>query len=163
VAVAVVRKVRRLPKDVGARLDVSESGVGREMVSTYERPQLLTVRERASAPRDAPAGLVAGQLVHASVAGPVVTVAAPPVAVTLVREGNEKKLPAQAAGALDAMVTSFVRLTLRLLFAPTVSGEVRVCAVPLVAVATFQVTALGVAAEHPATGEESPESPYPVA
>jgi hypothetical protein len=85
------------------------------------------------------------------------------VAVTPVRDGNEKKLSARAAGVLDAMVTSSVRLTLRLLFAPTVSGEVRVCAVPLVAVAKFQVTALGMAVEHPATGEESPESPYPVA
>jgi len=51
------------------------------------------------------------QLVQASVAGLVVEVAAPPVAVTPVNEGMEKKTAAQASGAVAAMLASLVSVT----------------------------------------------------
>ena len=70
------------------------------------------------------------QLVQASVAGLVVEVAAPPVAVTPVSDGMEKYVLAQAAGEVVAMLASLVKLTtsglLAVLLAPTVAGVVSV-------------------------------------
>ena len=83
-------------------------------------------------------------------AGLVVEVAAPPVAVTPVRDGMEKKVLAHAAGEVVAMRASLVRVTtsglLAAPLAPTVDGVVSVWELPLVAVAKFQVTPLGVVA-----------------
>jgi hypothetical protein len=94
------------------------------------------------------------QLVQLSVAGVVVEVAAPPVAVTPVKEGMEKYVLAQAAGVVDPMLASLVSVTASGLFdcplAPTVSGVVRVWALPDAAVEKFHVTWLGVAARQPA-------------
>jgi hypothetical protein len=94
------------------------------------------------------------QLVQASVAGVVVEVAAPPVAVMAVSEGKEKKVLAHAAGDAAVIEASLVKVTASGLFAwplaPTVKGVVRVCELPLVAVEKFQMTSLGVAARHPA-------------
>jgi hypothetical protein len=91
-------------------------------------------------------------VVQASVAGEVVEVAAPPVAVTPVNEGIEKYVLAQAAGVVDAMEASLVSVTTSGLLlaplAPTVSALVNVCDVPLVEVAKFQPTRL-VVFEHP--------------
>jgi hypothetical protein len=93
------------------------------------------------------------QLVQLSVAGVVVEVAAPPVAVTPVKEGMEKYVLAQAAGVVAPMLASFVSVTAKGLLAcplaPTVSGVVSVWEVPDVAVEKFHVTWLGVAARHP--------------
>ena len=93
--------------------------------------------------------------------------AAPPVAVIPVNEGIEKKMAAQANGAVAAMLASLVRVTARGLLAcplaPTVSGVVRVCELPLDPVAKFQVTPLGVAAAQPATGVERAFVVYPAA
>jgi hypothetical protein len=73
------------------------------------------------------------------VAGLVVEVAAPPVAVTPVSDGIEKYVLAQAAGAAEVIEASLVKVTTKGLFAcpfaPTVTGLVRVCDDPLVAVA----------------------------
>lgn len=78
------------------------------------------------------------QLVQESVAGLVVDVADPPVAVTPVSDGMEKYVPSHAAGAAAVMLASFVRVTTSGLLAdplaPTVTGVVRVCELPLVAV-----------------------------
>ena len=94
-----------------------------------------------------------GQLVQLSVAGVVVEVAAPPVAVTPVRDGMEKYVLAQAAGAVVPMLASLVSVTAKGLLAcplaPTVSAVVSVCELPDVAVEKFHVTWLGVAARHP--------------
>jgi hypothetical protein len=88
------------------------------------------------------------------VAGVVVDVAAPPVAVTPMKDGMEKYVPAQAEGVVVPMLASLVSVTAKGLLAwplaPTVSGLVRVWELPDVAVEKFQVTALGVAARHPA-------------
>jgi hypothetical protein len=93
------------------------------------------------------------QLVQLSVAGVVVEVPAPPVAVTAVKDGMEKKVLAQAAGVVVPMLASFVSVTANGLFAcplaPTVSAVVSVCELPDAAVEKFQVTWLGVAARHP--------------
>jgi hypothetical protein len=93
------------------------------------------------------------QLVQLSVAGVVVEVAAPPVAVTAVKEGKEKYVLAHAAGAVDPMLASLVSVTAKGLLAcplaPTVRGVVSVWELPDVAVEKFQVTWLGVAARHP--------------
>ena len=63
-------------------------------------------------------------------------------------------MPAQATGAAAPMLASLVRVTasglLACPLAPTVSGVVRVCELPLVPVEKFQVTVLGVAARQPA-------------
>jgi hypothetical protein len=84
------------------------------------------------------------QLVQLSVAGVVVEVAAPPVAVTPVKEGMEKYVLAQAAGVVVPMLASLVSVTAKGLLdwplAPTVSGVVSVCEVPDVAVEKFHVT-----------------------
>jgi hypothetical protein len=86
------------------------------------------------------------------VAGLVVDVAAPPVAVMPVNEGMEKKVLAQAAGDVDVMRASLVRVTtsglLAAPLAPTVTAVGRVCELPLVDVAKFHVTPL-VVVEHP--------------
>jgi hypothetical protein len=86
------------------------------------------------------------QLVQASEVGVVVEEAAPPVAVTPVRDGMEKKVAAQTAGEVVPMVASFVNVTtsglLAAPLAPTVRVLCNVCVVPLVPVAKFQVTAL---------------------
>ena len=52
-----------------------------------------------------------GQLVQLSVAGLVVTTAAPPVAVTPVSDGIEKKVFSHAAGAEVVMLASLVSVT----------------------------------------------------
>src|SRR5690242_12983104 len=90
-----------------------------------------------------------GQLVQPSVAGLVVAVAAPPVAVTPVRDGMEKYVLAHAAGDDELIVASLVMVTVSVLFAATVNGEVSVCEEPLVAVANPQETRL-VDDVHPA-------------
>lgn len=51
------------------------------------------------------------QLVQLSVAGLVVEVAAPPVAVTPVKDGIEKYVFSQAAGVADSMLASLVKVT----------------------------------------------------
>jgi hypothetical protein len=93
------------------------------------------------------------QLVQLSMAGVVVEVAAPPVAVTPVKEGMEKYVLAQAAGVVVPMLASLVSVTAKGLLAaplaPTVSAVVSVCELPDVADEKFHVTALGVAARHP--------------
>jgi len=80
------------------------------------------------------------------VAGLVVDVAAPPVAVMPVSEGMEKNVLAHAAGDVADMRASLVSVTtsglLAAPLAPTVNGAVRVWELPLVAVAKFQVTPL---------------------
>jgi hypothetical protein len=67
-----------------------------------------------------------------------VDVAAPPVAVTPVKEGMEKYVLAQAEGLVEAMLASFVSVTASGLFAwplaPTVKAVVSVWELPLVAV-----------------------------
>lgn len=62
-------------------------------------------------------GSGAGQLVQLSVAGLVVTVAAPPDAEMPVNEGIEKKVLAHARGAAAVMLASFVRVTVNGLLA----------------------------------------------
>ena len=57
------------------------------------------------------------QLVQPSVAGLVVTVAAPPDAVMPVNEGIEKKVLAQARGAAAVMLASLVSVTVNGLLA----------------------------------------------
>jgi hypothetical protein len=93
------------------------------------------------------------QLVQLSVAGVVVEVAAPPVAVTPVKEGREKYVLAHAAGVVDPMLASLVSVTAKGLLAcplaPTVTGVVSACELPVVAVEKFHVTWLGVAARQP--------------
>ena len=100
-------------------------------------------------------------------AGEVVEVPAPPVAVMPVSDGNEKYVAAQAAGEVDAMLASFVSVTasglLACPLAPTVSGVVSVCELPDVDVEKFQVTPLGVEARHPACVVVSAFVVYPVA
>ena len=75
------------------------------------------------------------QLVQLSVVGLVVTVAAPPVALTPVRAGIEKNVFSHADGVEAVMLASFVNVTVRGLFdapdAATVSGVVNVCELPL--------------------------------
>jgi hypothetical protein len=60
---------------------------------------------------------------------------------------------AQAAGEVDVIEASFVSVTasglLACPLAPTVTGLVKVCELPLVEVEKFQMTPLGVAARHP--------------
>jgi hypothetical protein len=84
------------------------------------------------------------QLVQLSVAGVVVEVPAPPVAVTPVMEGMEKYVLAQAAGEVVPMLASLVSVTAKGLLAwplaPTVTGVVSVCELPGVAVEKFHVT-----------------------
>ncbi len=79
-------------------------------------------------------------------------VALPPVAVTPVNDGMEKKVLAHAAGEVVDISASFVRVTTNGLFAaplaPTVSGIASVCELPLVEVAKFHVTPL-VVVEQP--------------
>src|SRR6185437_7800139 len=94
------------------------------------------------------------QLVQLSVAGLVVTGAVPPpVAVTPVSEGMEKKVSAHANGADELMNASSLSVTTSGLsaspLAATVSGAVSVWPLPLVAVEKFQVTSLGVVLRHP--------------
>jgi hypothetical protein len=78
------------------------------------------------------------QLVQASVAGLVVAVAAPPVALTAVSDGIEKKVFSHATGAAAVMEASLVKVTVKGLFgwpeAATVRALVRVCELPLTAV-----------------------------
>ena len=82
----------------------------------------------------------------------MVDVALPPVAVTPVNDGMEKKVLAHAAGEVVDISASFVRVTTNGLFAaplaPTVSGIASVCELPLVEVAKFHVTPL-VVVEQP--------------
>ena len=56
------------------------------------------------------------QLVQLSVAGLLVTVPAPPVALTPVSDGMEKNVFSQAAGAAAVMAASLVRVTVSGLF-----------------------------------------------
>jgi hypothetical protein len=93
------------------------------------------------------------QLVQLSVAGLVVAVPVSKLALTPVSEGIEKKVLTHAAGEEDVMLESFVSVTVSGLFgdpdAATVRGAVKVCELPLVAVAKFQSTSLGVTARQP--------------
>jgi len=72
------------------------------------------------------------------VAGLVVAVAAPPVAVSPVSDGIEKNVLTHAAGEADVMLASLVSVTVRGLLAcplaATVRGVVSVWELPLVAV-----------------------------
>jgi hypothetical protein len=65
----------------------------------------------------------------------VVTVAAPPVAETPVKDGMEKYVLAHAAGAVVVMLALLVNVTVSGLLAcpvaATVNGVVRVCELPL--------------------------------
>jgi hypothetical protein len=83
--------------------------------------------------------LLVDQLVQPSVAGEVVTVPEPPVAVTPVSEGIEKNVFSQAAGAVVAILASLVSVTVSGLFelplAPTTRAVVRECELPEVPVA----------------------------
>ena len=86
-------------------------------------------------------------------AGLVVEVAAPPVAVIPVKAGMEKKVLAHAAGEVDDMRASPVSVTtsglLAAPLAPTVTPPpVSVWELPLVPVAKFQLTPL-VVVLHP--------------
>jgi hypothetical protein len=75
------------------------------------------------------------------VVGLVVAVApAVAEAVTPVRDGIEKNVFSQAAGLAVVMLASFVNVTVRVPLAPTISGVVRVCELPVVPVAKFQST-----------------------
>ena len=65
----------------------------------------------------------ADQLVHASVAGLVVDVAAPPVAVTPVSDGIEKYVLTHAAGAAAVMLASLVSVTTNGLLAAPASAD----------------------------------------
>jgi len=80
--------------------------------------------------------LLADQLVQLSVAGLVVAVAEPPVAVIAVKAGVEKYVFSQAAGVAEVMLASLVSVTVRGLLdcplAATVSALVRLCELPLV-------------------------------
>jgi hypothetical protein len=67
------------------------------------------------------------------VAGLVVAVAAPPVAVTPVSDGIEKYVATHAAGTARVMLASLVIVTVSVPDAATVSADVSVCEVPLVA------------------------------
>jgi hypothetical protein len=69
------------------------------------------------------------------VAGLAVALPAAPEAETPAREGIEKKVFSHATGEVDAMVASFVSVTVSWLFAPTVNAVVRECELPLVVVA----------------------------
>jgi hypothetical protein len=94
------------------------------------------------------------QLVQPSLAGLVVEAPAPPpVAETPVSDGREKYVLAHAAGEVVAMLASLVSVTtngsLAAPLAPTTSGVVSVCEVPLVVVAKAHVTPLGVDAMQP--------------
>jgi methylglyoxal synthase len=92
----------------------------------------------------------------------VVTVAAPPVAVTPVSDGIEKNVPSQATGAAAVMVASFVSVTLSVPLAATVSALLSVCELPLVPVAKFQATSL-VVLEQPDCGVPSAAEVKPAA
>ena len=61
--------------------------------------------------------------------------AAPPVALTPVNDGIAKYVLAHAAGADVDMLAALVIVTVSVPLAPTVSGLVRVCDEPLLAVA----------------------------
>ena len=78
------------------------------------------------------------QLVQLSVAGLVVTVGEPSVAVTPIRDGIEKYVSSHAAGAVAVMLASLVNVTVNGLsawpLAATVTGVVRTCELPLAAV-----------------------------
>jgi hypothetical protein len=73
------------------------------------------------------------------VAGLVVAVPPPTVALTPVRDGIEKYVSSHAAGAERAMLASFVSVTARGLsgwpLAATTRGVVKVCELPLEPVA----------------------------
>lgn len=72
----------------------------------------------------------------------LVVAVAPAVAeaVTPVSDGIEKNVFSQAAGLAVVMLASLVNVTVRVEFAPTISGVVRVCELPLVPVAKFHST-----------------------
>jgi len=101
------------------------------------------------------------------VAGLLVEVAAPPVAVIPVNEGIEKNVFSHAAGAVRPMLATLVSVTtsglLACPLAPTVRGVVSVWEVPLEPVEKFQVTALGVAAKHPVWVADRALLVYPMA
>jgi hypothetical protein len=101
------------------------------------------------------------------VAGLVVDVAAPPVAVTPVSDGMEKYVLAQAAGEVVPMAASLVSVTTSGLLgaplAPTVTAVVKVWEVPLVVVANAHVTPLGVEAIQPVWVVDRALVVYPVA
>ena len=84
-----------------------------------------------------------------------------------VNDGMEKNVSAQASGADSPMEASFVSVTvsglLALPLAATVSGVVSVWLLPLVVVAKFHVTSLGVEATQPACVVVNAFVVYPVA
>ena len=84
-----------------------------------------------------------------------------------VNDGMEKNVSAQASGADSPMEASFVSVTVSglsaLPLAPTVSGVVSVWLLPLVAVAKFHATSLGVEAKQPACVVVNAFVVYPVA
>lgn len=82
-------------------------------------------------------------------AGLVVALAAPPVATTPVNDGSEKYVFSQAAGALAVIDASFVKVTVNVPFAATVSGFVNVWVLPEVAVEKLHTTSLGVVEIQP--------------
>jgi hypothetical protein len=101
------------------------------------------------------------------VAGLVVTVGEPSVAVTPIRDGIEKYVSSHAAGAVAVMLASLVNVTVNGLsawpLAATVTGVVRACELPLAAVEWFQMTSLGVAAKQRVWVEVRALDVYPVA
>jgi hypothetical protein len=106
--------------------------------------------------------LVSSYEVQESVAGLVVGVAAPPVAVTPVSDGIEKYVASQAAGADAVIDASFVSVTVSEPEAATVRADVSECELPLVPVAKFHVTSL-VVLEQPVWAVESALVVYPAA
>ena len=80
--------------------------------------------------------------VHASVAGLVVAVAAPPLAAMPVSDGIEKNVFSHAAGAALVIDESLVKVTVNVPLAATVNGVVNVCALPDVPVEKFHRTKL---------------------
>jgi hypothetical protein len=91
----------------------------------------------------------------------------PPVAVMPINAGMEKNVLAHASGAAEVMSASSLSVTvsglLALPLAATVIGVVSVCVLPLVAVAKFHPTSLGVVARHPAWVVVNALEVYPVA
>jgi hypothetical protein len=102
------------------------------------------------------------QLVQESRTGLVVAVPPPAVAITPVSDGMEKYVFSQAAGAATVMLASASSSIVKVAFAPTTTGVVKVCALPLELVAKLQYTN-DVLEVHPAWGVVSPMFEYPVA
>jgi hypothetical protein len=72
-------------------------------------------------------------------------------------------VPPRATGDAEVMVASLVNVTIYVPFAATVRGVGRVCAVPHVEVAKFQVTLIGVDERKPFWVVDNAEVAYPFA